>query len=406
MRGRGPIILMVVLALLSVQAPASVVWLELGSPVVPARGPDAAVLSPASLANLHVKVYDRQDIVLGTADLTGLDEAEPGHFLGVIDVGDNATGQGRLRLASGAAGLTADLGAAPVLTDDFQPDVDPDRHGVVAVTLTWAQAPDHQLRVSATGFGGVPGGVGIHTHGAVVELVPTAHPWWEFEAWHGDVPPGHEQDDPLDITLDVDRALTASFRLIVPDSWLLANFGTTIVDLDDDPEKDGYSTREEYENGTDPLARTLADAHLAVGAGWNQVVLPVQPDRHVTVEEVFGPNLRGPALRWDPWLGTFIRVTRVQAKEAVWAYLAAPVSDLVVPGQAVGDGSFRAYSGWNAGGQAAAAALTQEPGLVFPAWRWDSIRQLYRSRNPGDVPQVGEGLSFFMQADGLVWDGD
>ena len=76
----------------------------------------------------------------------------------------------------------------------------------------WAMR--YLLTVNVTGQGSVdlapPGGA--YVSGATVTLMPVlTDPCWYFEQWGGDVPPGHQQDVPLSITIDTDKTITAGF---------------------------------------------------------------------------------------------------------------------------------------------------------------------------------------------------
>ncbi|HTO06816.1 MAG TPA: hypothetical protein VMR86_07130 [Myxococcota bacterium] len=47
--------------------------------------------------------------------------------------------------------------------------------------------------------------------GTVVTLTPVPDPDYAFAGWSGDVPPGHSGDNPLQVTMDQDRTITAAF---------------------------------------------------------------------------------------------------------------------------------------------------------------------------------------------------
>ncbi|UCC39726.1 MAG: SBBP repeat-containing protein [Candidatus Aminicenantes bacterium] len=54
---------------------------------------------------------------------------------------------------------------------------------------------------------------GIYTHdaGAEVTIEATANQGYSFNSWTGDVPSGHESDNPLTVTMDSDKSITANF---------------------------------------------------------------------------------------------------------------------------------------------------------------------------------------------------
>ena len=53
----------------------------------------------------------------------------------------------------------------------------------------------------------------VYEHGAVVQLTPIAETGYRFFGWAGDVPAGHEADNPLSLTMDANKTLTALFVL-------------------------------------------------------------------------------------------------------------------------------------------------------------------------------------------------
>ena len=53
----------------------------------------------------------------------------------------------------------------------------------------------------------------LYTHGVTVELTANINTGYTFTSWTGDVPSGHENDNPLTITMDSNKTLTANFTL-------------------------------------------------------------------------------------------------------------------------------------------------------------------------------------------------
>ncbi|MBD3291336.1 MAG: hypothetical protein GF393_00320, partial [Armatimonadia bacterium] len=53
-----------------------------------------------------------------------------------------------------------------------------------------------------------------HIQGTSVTLTPVPNAEREFDCWSGDVPAGHEKDNPLQLTLDRDREIRAHFRVV------------------------------------------------------------------------------------------------------------------------------------------------------------------------------------------------
>jgi len=53
----------------------------------------------------------------------------------------------------------------------------------------------------------------LYDHGATVQLTANPSSGWYFVGWSGDVPSGHENDNPLTITMDSNKTLTANFAI-------------------------------------------------------------------------------------------------------------------------------------------------------------------------------------------------
>lgn len=54
---------------------------------------------------------------------------------------------------------------------------------------------------------------GPYNHGTIVTLTPTASEGYHFVNWSGDVPTGHETDNPLSVIMEQDRTITANFTI-------------------------------------------------------------------------------------------------------------------------------------------------------------------------------------------------
>jgi len=70
-----------------------------------------------------------------------------------------------------------------------------------------------EMIVDPTDGGGTDPPVGTHVYnkGDPVTITAEPNPGWEFTSWSGDVPTGHEIDNPLTITMDADKTITAHF---------------------------------------------------------------------------------------------------------------------------------------------------------------------------------------------------
>ena len=68
--------------------------------------------------------------------------------------------------------------------------------------------------------------------GTEVTLTPVPNGGYAFTGWSGDVPAGHEMDNPLLVTMDQDRTITASFtdpNAIAADDFNRANETPLVV---------------------------------------------------------------------------------------------------------------------------------------------------------------------------------
>ncbi len=79
----------------------------------------------------------------------------------------------------------------------------------------------------------------------------------------------------------------------LPDEWEMEMLGTLEYDGDADPDGDGFSNLQEYENGTDPLRYVLE-----LTPGWNLVSIALAPSDY-SVDGIFGDTIDKPAWYWD-----------------------------------------------------------------------------------------------------------
>ena len=81
-----------------------------------------------------------------------------------------------------------------------------------SVTATFTPREQRELSVAVVGDGAVGRSLAPpYYHNDVVILVPEPATGWQFSHWSGDVPEGHENDDPLPLFMDSDRSITATF---------------------------------------------------------------------------------------------------------------------------------------------------------------------------------------------------
>jgi len=75
----------------------------------------------------------------------------------------------------------------------------------------------HTLTLGAT-TGGITiprPGISAHPEGAILNIGAAASIHYRFDRWTGNVPMGHETDNPLSLTMDSDKSLTANFLRII-----------------------------------------------------------------------------------------------------------------------------------------------------------------------------------------------
>ena len=371
----------------------AVLWLSLGAADQPALTPDGQVLE--SMADVSVTVHQPEGTLLGTADLSGLDRAGPGHFIGVIHVGQVGAQSVRLRAHSPATEMQAELGEQQVWEEDFSPSVDP-AYVVSVSELVWYSS--YTIDLGITGHGSVSGQLAEYEFGAVASLTALPEPGWEFIAWTSDIFAGEETSNPLTMSVDADAAVLVVFRLQVTDSWLLLHFGTTVVSLDADPDEDGFTTRDEYENGTDPLADEQVPFTLSFKEGWNMVSLPVQPPPETTLTDLFGAFAPQGVWTWDAFRGAYEQNAVPRAGRGYWVSATADADDVVVWGQPVVDPALRLYSGWNCVGPASAFLIA--PGTdVLVGWSWNATRQTYARLGDQEVMLPGIGYWLYTASD-------
>ena len=85
---------------------------------------------------------------------------------------------------------------------------------VLAALASTARAADpvnYNLTINLQGEGTTPLNSAIYPDGTPVVVQVSASPGWQFDHWTGDVLAGHETENPLTVTMDQDRTLTAVF---------------------------------------------------------------------------------------------------------------------------------------------------------------------------------------------------
>ncbi|MBI5476013.1 MAG: hypothetical protein HY964_04675 [Ignavibacteriales bacterium] len=78
---------------------------------------------------------------------------------------------------------------------------------------------------------------GPYNHGTMVTLTPVASTGYHFTSWSGDLPAGHESDNPLTVTMDQNRTITAGFAI----NMYTLNVSSTNGNVDVNPPSGPYS---------------------------------------------------------------------------------------------------------------------------------------------------------------------
>ncbi|HMP72677.1 MAG TPA: MBG domain-containing protein [Kiritimatiellia bacterium] len=190
-----------------------------------------------------------------------------------------------------------------------------------------------QLDVLAGPNGSVDTLSGPRTAGELVTITALPDPYYLFLEWTGDVPPGAENDNPLDLLMDDDKSVSAVFAPQttsggIPLPWLVS-FGITndfeaavLLDHDDD----GVPTGEEYIADTDPTDPTSFLAVASLGTAPAAGVVLTAPASTARVYSV-SYRLPGPGAPWTP-LDSLTNLVPVSSSLSVTSSPALPASTI------------------------------------------------------------------------------
>jgi hypothetical protein len=130
--------------------------------------------------------------------------------------------------------------------------------------MTWNWTPQYWLQVVAGANGQVSGVTNgwraANAEVAGILAVPHGRYEYVFSMWTGDVPAGSETSNPLSLTMNAARAVTALFAPAqktsrgTPHPWIAQYYATNDYENCDgeDSDGDGRQTWQEYVTGTDP----------------------------------------------------------------------------------------------------------------------------------------------------------
>ncbi len=128
-----------------------------------------------------------------------------------------------------------------------------------SATLTWLWQTNVQVTRTTSGPGSLSGdGDGYYARGGTVNLTATPDAGYVFRGWSGDVPAGQTNDNPLALTVDRKRTITANFGSIT------GRFQTKTLDgsLADWNASDLFYGDAEIEDGA-PLGSTYSAIYVA-----------------------------------------------------------------------------------------------------------------------------------------------
>ncbi|UCC41208.1 MAG: choice-of-anchor D domain-containing protein, partial [Candidatus Aminicenantes bacterium] len=139
----------------------------------------------------------------------------------------------------------------------------------------------YTLTIAATAGGTTSPVPGTHTYdtGTQVSITATANAGYRFSGWTGNVPAGHENDNPLSITMDSDKSVTANFIKQYTLTIASTAGGTT------NPSSGTYT----YDSGTQVSITATANAGYRF-TGWsgdasgtdNPITITMDSDKSVT----------------------------------------------------------------------------------------------------------------------------
>ncbi|MBN1673347.1 MAG: hypothetical protein JXR37_20040 [Kiritimatiellae bacterium] len=148
-------------------------------------------------------------------------------------------------------------------------------------TLTWQWEPEYLLDTEAGPNGSVDTGDGWYSNGASVTISAAGTNGFRFWDWAGDVPGGSETNNPLTLTMDRARTVTANFKFGGPVFY---------VDLGASGQNDGSSWADAFTNIQAALDIAFDGETVLVTNGTYNLAAQLAVSRGVTVRSVNGPD--------------------------------------------------------------------------------------------------------------------
>ncbi len=216
---------------------------------------------------------------------------------------------------------------------------------------------------------------------------------FEFAGWSGDVPDDDRNNNPLSLTMDQDREVIARFQVIVPNDWIQLHFSGGTPSLDEDADNDGFTSREEYELGSDPKNNTTDTDNVPIRSGWNLIALPNLPAHGQSIDELFSAQSLKQEWWYDSWNQKNTTGGQAVDKQGYWLYFPRTTSPTNVPinGQVVPDHSIFLNPGWNMVGVIVEENKPVNGNILGPIWYWDAAKQRMKplSANEKLLPGIG-----------------
>jgi hypothetical protein len=148
--------------------------------------------------------------------------------------------------------------------------------------LTWLWTTQHWVSIEATAGGRADAASGWREATGGLSVAAAADAYWHFDSWSGGVSEAEQRMNPLTLSADRPRSVTAVFAANLATNgipeWWLAQHGQTAPGFDEaagaDPDEDGQDTWKEYYAGTDPTngESLLRIVGLDAGEGSNRLV--------------------------------------------------------------------------------------------------------------------------------------
>ncbi len=375
-----------------------------GSPVLSASRDFSLIVNEVNTAPAITSIINQTiDANVKTQfTIAAMDQDVPVQNL-TFELGNNSPAGAEINAATGEFSwtpVTSQSGTDHVIIVNVRDNGSPNLSRTISFTLSVTQA--FTLSTSIVRFGTVSPTSGDFNVGTSVIVTPMPALGYEFLRWTGDITAGNETNNPLTVVLNSDVMITAEFGFIVSDQTLLDTFGRTNVDLSIDHDMDGFSTRKEFEIGTDPDSTNNSvddQSTINIKKGWNLVAFKAQPLFGTTLKNFFPNVIKGKEWEFNRWLKLYELNNQLINRLGYWMYASSQMSDVQVPGYAVVNPKFTFYKGWNLASPLQSRLLPLHETISSPAWYWNVTKGLFQSVKSGDSLISGTAYWLFAKSD-------